>query len=171
MTDLAEAVHAGDHVRGGPGADLELVMYGDFECPYCTAAQRVLARVERRLDGRLKLVFRHFPLEARHPHAMHAAEVAEAAAAQDAFWPMHDALYASGGRLADADLLARAGELGLDADRVRAELEAGTHRDRVERDLASGRASGVTGTPGFFANGTRVDSAFDAGSLVEALLA
>ncbi len=171
MSDLSVPVTADDHIRGDGSADLELVMYGDFECPYCVASQRVLARVEKRLAGRLRLVFRHFPIEGTHPHAMHAAQVAEAAAAQDAFWPMHDALYASRGRLTDEDLAARAAELGLDADRVRAELTAGAHTARIERDRASGRASGITGTPGFFANGRRVDSAFDAGSLVAALLA
>jgi len=171
MTALSEPVHDGDHVRGAPGADLELVMYGDFECPYCAAAQRILARVETRLDGRLKLVFRHFPLVGVHPHAGHAAQAAEAAAAQGSFWAMHDALYAAGGRLADADLVARAHELGLDAERLASELAAGAYRERIERDLASGRASGVTGTPGFFANGAPLSGAFDAGSLVQALLA
>ena len=170
MSSLAP-VDALDHVRGAPGADLELVMYGDFECPYCVAAQRVLARVERRLEGRLLLVFRHFPLEARHPHALHAAQAAEAAAAQGAFWEMHDALYAARGRLGDDDLVALARDLGLDAERVRAELEQGTHAERVARDVAAGRAAGVTGTPGFFANGHRVEDSFDAQSLVGALLA
>jgi protein-disulfide isomerase len=101
MTDrLSEPVGPGDHLRGSPGADLELVMYGDFECPYCTAAQSILDRVRERLGDRLRFVFRHFPLEELHPHARQAAEAAEAAAAQDAFWEMHDALYAAGGRAA-----------------------------------------------------------------------
>src|SRR3954470_12986678 len=114
MPDLTEPVHDGDHVRGAAGADLELVMYGDFECPYCAAAQGILARVERRLDGRLRFVFRHFPVEDVHPHARQAAEASEAAAAQGAFWGMHDALYAAGGRLATDDLVRHAAALGLD---------------------------------------------------------
>ncbi|MGI8622898.1 MAG: DsbA family protein [Solirubrobacteraceae bacterium] len=111
MPALFEPVHAGDHVRGGRPArsdDLELVVYGDFECPFCAAAQGILARVERRLGDRLRLVFRHFPLDTVHPHARAAAEAAEATAAQGAFWEMHDALYAARGRLADADLVAHA---------------------------------------------------------------
>lgn len=171
MPDLLAPVDAGDHARGGAGADLELVMYGDFECPYCAGAQRILARVETRLEGRLALVFRHFPLEEVHPHALLAAQASEAAAVQGAFWEMHDALYAARGRLGEADLVARARELGLDLERFRSELAGGVHIARVERDRASARASGVDGTPAFFANGTRVGSAFDAGSLVEALLA
>lgn len=170
MGDLTEAVGPDDHRRGSADADLELVMYGDFECPYCAASQRVLGRVERRLEGRLTFVFRHFPLESVHPHAPRAAEAAEAAAAQGRFWEMHDALYGAGGRLEDADLLRHAGAVGLDVERVRAELDAGTYVDRVARDRASGEASGVTGTPAFFANGRRVEGSFDAGSLVGALL-
>ncbi len=166
---LSEPVNAGDHVRGAPGADLELVMYGDFECPYCTAAQGILARVETRLGDRLRLVFRHFPLDGVHPNARRAAEASEAAAAQGSFWEMHDALYASGGHLAEADLVRRARDLGLDADRLTEELRDGAHAPRVAHDLETGRASGVAGTPAFFANGVRVVGAFDAGSLVEAL--
>ena len=166
---LSEPVHDGDHVRGVPGAPLELVMYGDFECPFCTAAQGIVDRVRARLGDDLRFVFRHFPIAAVHPHAQPAAEAAEAAAAQGAFWAMHDALFAARGRLGTDDLVRHARGLGLDADRVRAELEAGTHAARVAHDQATGEASGVTGTPAFYANGVRVDGSFDAGSLVGAL--
>jgi NhaA family Na+:H+ antiporter len=161
----------GDHVAGTPGADLELVMYGDFQCPYCTAAQGPVRRVRERLGDRLRFAFRHFPIPELHPDAERAAQAAEAAAAQGAFWPMHDALYASGGRLHEDEVVAAAAALGLDAERLRAELRAGTHAARVARDVESGRRSGVVGTPGFFANGRLVEGAFDAGSLVEALTA
>jgi protein-disulfide isomerase len=167
---LAEPLGPDDHVAGPPDADLELVMYGDFECPYCAAAQPIIARVRTRLGARLRFAYRHFPIEEIHPHALGAAQAAEAAAAQGAFWAMHDALYAAPGRLEEADLLAHARDLGLDADRVAAELAARTHLARVRRDLSSGRAGGVTGTPGFFANAVRVAGSFDAGSLVEALV-
>jgi Na+:H+ antiporter, NhaA family len=159
----------GDHVAGLPDAPLELVMYGDFQCPYCAAAQGPVRRVRERLGDRLRFAFRHFPIEEKHPDARLAAEAAEAAAAQDAFWSMHDALYASGGRLHEDEMVATAADLGLDAPRVQAELREGVHRARVDRDLESGRRSGVTGTPGFFANGALVEGAFDAGSLIEAL--
>jgi protein-disulfide isomerase len=169
LPDLAEPVHDGDHVRGAADAELVLVMYGDFECPYCAAAQGILHRVEERLGDRLRFVFRHFPLDWIHPHALHAAQAAEAAGAQGAFWEMHDALFNARGRLEDADLVAHAERLGLDAAAVDAALRSGTHTERIERDRETGTASGVTGTPGFFANGTRVEGAFDAGSLVTAL--
>ena len=86
-----------DHVRGRADAPYELVMYGDFECPYCAAVQSILARVQSRLGDDLRFAFRHLPLDSVHPHAQHAAEAAEAAAAQGAFWEMHDALFAGRG--------------------------------------------------------------------------
>src|SRR3954454_4797384 len=111
-----------DHVAGPTEAPLELVMYGDFQCPYCNAAQSIVRRVRERLDGRLRVVFRHLPLTEVHPDAERAAEAAEAAAAQGSFWEMHDALYANGGRFAEHDLVALADRLGLDVERFRAEL-------------------------------------------------
>jgi protein-disulfide isomerase len=158
-----------DHVAGPAGAPLELVMYGDFQCPYCAAAQGPVRRVRERLGDELRFAFRHFPIAEIHPDAPRAAEAAEAAAAQGAFWEMHDAMYASGGRLREEELVATAADLGLDAERLRVELRDGTRAARVERDLESGRRSGVTGTPGFFVNGVAHDGAFDAGSLIEAL--
>ena len=144
-------------------------MYGDFQCPYCTAAQSILRRVRDRLEGRLRFAFRHFPLTEIHPDAWRAAEAAEAAGAQGSFWEMHDALYANGGRFGEADLAALADRIGLDVDRFRTELAAGAYADRVQRDVDSGRALGVSGTPAFFVNGTLHNESFDARSLVEAL--
>jgi protein-disulfide isomerase len=158
-----------DHVAGPDDAPVELVMYGDFQCPYCTAAQSILRRVRDRLDGRLRFVFRHLPLSEIHPDAQRAAEAAEAAAAQGSFWDMYDALYAAGGRLAEPDLVAIADRLGLDVERFRAELVSGVHAARVARDADAARANGVNATPAFFVNGERHEEAFDAGSLVEAL--
>src|SRR3954452_20820415 len=111
-----------DHIAGTFGGPLELVMYGDFQCPYCSAAQSILRRVRERLDGRLRFVFRHLPLTEVHPDAQRAAEAAEAPRAQEAFWEMHDAMFANGGRLGQPALVALAGRLGLDAERLRAEL-------------------------------------------------
>jgi protein-disulfide isomerase len=158
-----------DHVSGDASAPLELVMYGDFECPYCAAAQSILARVRSRLGGDLRFVFRHFPLREIHPHAGHAAEAAEAAASQGAFWEMHDRLYASRGRLEDRNLIQHAGDLGLDADRVARELHEHAHLARVERDLSYARRAELTGTPAFFVNGRLFEGSYDARSLVDAL--
>jgi formate-nitrite transporter family protein len=166
---LSPPLDGDDHVDGSPGAPLELVMFGDFQCPYCSAAQPIVRRVRDRLGDRLRYAFRHLPITERHPDAQRAAEGAEAAAAQGLFWPMHEALYALRGQLGLEDILRAAATAGADPERVRAELETGVHADRVARDVASAMESGVTGTPGFFANGVRVEGSFDAQSLVRAL--
>jgi protein-disulfide isomerase len=166
---LTPPLDSDDHISGPHDAPLELVMYGDFQCPYCTAAQSILRRVRARLDGRLRFVFRHLPLPEVHPDAERAAEAAEAASLQGSFWEMHDALYANGGRLADADLIALADRIGLDLDRFRADLGSPGPAARVARDAEPARANGIAATPAFFVNGVPHTDTFDARSLVEAL--
>lgn len=156
-------------MRGARDAPLELVMFGDFQCPFCLGAQSVLRRVRERLDGRLLFAFRHLPIPERHPLAPLAAEASEAAAAQGEFWEYHDALFAAQPRLSRETMLEVARDLGLDAERMASEIDSGAHRDRVARDVASARSSDATGTPTFFVNGERFFGAYDAGSLVEAL--
>ena len=170
-TALTPPLGSDDHVRGAAGAPLELVMFGDLQCPYCLGAQSVLRRVQERLGDRLRFAFRHFPIVDRHPLAELAAETSEAAAARGVFWEYHDAVYAAQSRLTE-DLVAElAVELGVDRGELDAELREGRHRARVERDVRSGEASGVQGTPAFFVNGVRHEEAYDAASLVEALSA
>jgi protein-disulfide isomerase len=169
MTALDPPLGPDDHVAGPDDAPYELVMYGDFQCPYCVAAQSIVRRVRDRLDGRLRFAFRHMPLQELHPLAQKAAEAAEAAAAQGRFWPMHDRLYAARGRLSEDELLEHAAALGLDVERVREDLAGAVHAQRIARDERSARAAGVQGTPAFFVNGWLLDGAFDAGSLVAAL--
>lgn len=158
-----------DHVRGEPGAPLELVMFGDFQCPFCLGAQSILRRVRERLGERLLFGFRHLPIPERHPLAPMAAEASEAAGAQGQFWEYYDALYAVQPKLSREMMLEVGRDLGLDAERMAAEIDSGAHRDRVARDVASAEASGATGTPTFFVNGKRFFGAYDASSLVEAL--
>ncbi|MGE5527361.1 MAG: DsbA family protein [Methanosarcina sp.] len=158
-----------DHVRGEPGAPLQLVMFGDFQCPFCLGAQSILRRVRERLGDRLLFGFRHLPIPERHPLAPLAAEASEAAAAQGRFWEFHDALYEAQPRLSPELVFEVGAELGLDAERMRTEVDSGLYRPRVERDLASAEASGATGTPTFFLNGRRHSGAYDAGSLIEGL--
>lgn len=158
-----------DHVRGERGAPLELVMFGDFQCPFCLGAQSILRRVRERLGERLLFGFRHLPIPERHPLAELAAEASEAAAAQGRFWEYHDALYAVQPKLSRETMLGVGRDLGLDVERMASEIDSGAHRDRIARDLASAEASGATGTPTFFVNGKRFFGAYDASSLTEAL--
>jgi protein-disulfide isomerase len=131
--------------------------YGDFECPYCRAAEPIVAGLIEVFGDQLSVAFRHFPLLKVHPHAQHAAEVAEAAATQGKFWEMHDRLFASQDALDDADLVKYAAELSLDAERVSRELVTHEYARRVAHDRASGLDSGVNGTPTFYIDGTRYD--------------
>ena len=148
---------------------MTLVEYGDFECPFCGRAYPELKRVLRELPGKLRFVFRHFPLNEEHPHAQHAAEVAEAAAAQGKFWEMHNLLFQRQAALADEDLLKYARDLGLDGARVRSELDGHVYAARVREDVMSGTRSGVTGTPRFCINGRLHEEPGDAKTLLKAL--
>jgi protein-disulfide isomerase len=145
----------GDHARGRPRAPANLIIYGDYECPYTRVAYRSVQRLERRFEERLRFVFRHFPLVDIHPHAQQAAEAAEAAAAQGRFWELHDVLFRRQRALEAPDLRRYASQVGLDTERFWNEVGARTHAGRVSRDVASGMASGVRGTPTIFLNGER----------------
>src|SRR5436305_4535612 len=130
---LAVPVNERDHTIGPANAPVTLVEYGDFECPHCGRAYSQVEGIRRYMADNLRFVFRHFPLAEAHPHAEHAAEASESAAAQaDArFWDMHDMLYENQDALEDRDLVAYAEDLDLDADRVERDLESGTWRGRV----------------------------------------
>jgi len=166
---LTPLVGPRDHALGPANAPVTLVEYGDFECPFCGRAYPELKQVLRRVGNKVRFVFRHFPLSEEHPHAQHAAEVAEAAAAQGKFWEMHDLLYQRQAALADEDLVPYARDLGLDAERVWRELDAHVHAARVKQDVVSGIASGVTGTPRFFINGRPHEEPGDTKTLAAAL--
>ena len=146
-------VTARDHVLGPVDAPLTIVEYGDFECPACGQAFGHMQRARRQLGDRLRIVFRHFPLD-RHPHAALAAEAAEAADAQGSFWEMHDMLFHHQNRLQQEDLVAYARRLDLDIERFTRELADQRHRHRVEQDLASAVANRVEATPGVFVGAT-----------------
>jgi len=135
-------------VRGPAGARL-VIVYGDYECPFCAA-------VDVRLHGlELRVAFRHFPVRSSHPRAQAAACAAEAAARQDAFWPFHDALFADQGRLEDPHLWARAERLGLDLARFDADRRSDAVAERVRADFRGGIRAGVATTPTLFVDGER----------------
>jgi protein-disulfide isomerase len=133
-------------VRGPQDAPL-VIVYGDYECPFCAA-------LEVRLHNeRVRVAFRHFPVRASHPRAQAAACAAEAAAAQGAFWAMHDALFADQGRLEDPHLWARAERLGLDIARFDADRRSDAVVARVREHFRGGVRAGVATTPTAFAAG------------------
>ncbi len=144
-----------------------MIEFGDFECPYCGLAEPVVRDLLS--DGDVRYVWRHLPLTDVHPQAQLAAEAAEAAGAQGAFWEMHDLLLDHQDDLRPADLMRYAGELGLDVDRFHDELKHDEHPTRVAQDVESADLSGVSGTPTFFINGQRHYGAFDLPSLKTAV--
>jgi NhaA family Na+:H+ antiporter len=159
-----------DHIRGPVDAPLTLVEYGDFECPFCGRATGVVEELERQFGDRLRYVFRHTPLVDVHPHALLAAEAAEAAAAQGRFWEMHDRLFAHQDELGPGDLLEHAAAIGLDLPRFSRDLGTSRYARRVRDDVASAEAGGVTSTPTFFVDGRRHTGPYDAGTLAARLI-
>jgi protein-disulfide isomerase len=147
-------IGAADHARGPGDAPLTLVEYGDFECPYCSTAHTAVAEIERRFAGRLRFVFRQFPLRQIHSHAEAAAEAAEAAGAQGKFWEMYDTLFAHQRALGADALRSYARAIGVpDIERFERELAREYYRPELDRAIEQAEASGVEGTPSFFING------------------
>lgn len=159
MTELTSAavppIGAGDHVTG---EGTEAIVYADLGCPHCAAGWARLRELP------LRLCFRHFPMQSKHPRApaLHAA--AEAAGLQGAFWEMCDSLYADRGHVDDPHLWERAARFGLDLERFRADCRSEAVAAKIERDFTSGVRAGVAGTPSAFVGGALVR-----GDLLESL--
>ena len=169
FTQLTLEVGERDHVLGSSHAPVTLVEYGDFECPYCAAAYPIVKSVARRLGPELRFVFRNFPLRQLHPHAELAAEAAEAAGAQGAFWEMHDMMFEHQSDLSGGALVRYAARAVPDPGRWVTDMHQRSFNARVREDLASGARSGVRGTPTFFINGERHDAGYDEFSLMLAI--
>jgi Na+/H+ antiporter NhaA len=169
IVDLADPVDDDrDHVRGPADAAVTLVEYGDLECPYCGRAEPVIRELLTDF-GDLRYVWRHLPLTDVHPRAQLAAEASEAAAAQGAFWPMHDLLLEHQDELAPKDLIRYAEDLGLNVKSFTEDLRDHRWVERVAADIESADVSGVAGTPTFFVNGQRQMGAYDLETLSRAV--
>jgi Na+/H+ antiporter NhaA len=169
IVDLGAPVDlARDHVRGPEDAAVTLVEYGDFECPFCGQAEPVIRDLLADF-GDLRYVWRHLPLNDVHPHAQLAAEAAEAAAHQDAFWAMHALLLEHQGPLTPRDLIGYAEYLALDAARFTDDLRGHTGAAKIAEDVDSADLSGVSGTPSFFINDRRHHGAYDIDALTAAV--
>jgi protein-disulfide isomerase len=158
-----------DHIQGPTSAVATLIEYGDYQCPYCGQAYPIIKEIQRRLGNNLRFVFRNFPLTEIHLHAQHAAEAAEAAAAQNKFWEMHDHLYIHQQALDDENLEKYAATVGLDLARFNNDMSTHAHAGRIREDFLSGIHSGVNGTPTFYINGIRYNDSWDLETLLERL--
>ena len=173
LFELSVPVGGADHILGPSHAAVTVVEYGDFECPNCKQAAPAVKLLLQRFNGRVRFIWRHFPLEGVHPHALPAALAAEAAGAQGKFWAMHDLLFENQAHLKLPQLRRYAQALELDLARYDIEMKEDYYLQRVREHIESGERSGVRGTPGFFVNGAIQDVSFGLQRLfdrVEALL-
>ena len=169
IVDLADPVDPDrDHIRGPSEAPVTLVEYADFECPYCGQAEPIVRELLADF-GDIRYVWRHLPLRDVHPNAQVAAEAAEAAARQGAFWEMHDLLLDHQGALLKRHLVGYAEQLDLDVARFTKDLHQHVGAARVAQDVDSADLGGVSGTPTFFINGRRHHGAFDIQTLTNAV--
>lgn len=167
---LAHPVRADlDHIRGPVDAPHTLMIYGDFECPHCAQAADVVDALRERMGDELRVVWRHLPLEEQHPGALLAAEGAEAAGVQGAFWEMHDRLLHDDEPVDLSRLVDHAQALGLDLDRFVDDVQEQAHRGRIELNMQGARESDALGTPAFYVDGVRHDGPWDAETLAAAL--
>jgi protein-disulfide isomerase len=145
--------------RGPAGAPVTIVEFSDFQCPFCRASVPTLKQVLDRYPGKVRWVFRDFPIAALHPNAPAAHEAARCAGDQDKFWDYHDLLFQRSGDLSPQKLKAYAAELGLDATAFARCLDTGRYRRSVASDIQDGARLGVTVTPTFYVNGRRLEGA------------
>jgi protein-disulfide isomerase len=151
-------VEAKGPARGPDSARITIVEFSDFQCPFCGREAPVIDKLMKDYDGKVKLVFRHFPLDF-HPFAAKAAEAAACAADQGKFWQMHDKMFGNQQKLAVEDLKADAKELGLDSGKFDKCLDSGEKKELVKADQKAGSEAGVNGTPAFFVDGIFINGA------------
>jgi protein-disulfide isomerase len=169
--ELAVPVSRIDHALGPEHAAATVVEYGDFECPNCKQAAPAVKLLLKHFAGNVRVVFRHFPLQEVHPHALHAAQAAEAAGGQGKFWPMHDLLFEHQDHLKLPQLRSYAEQLELDMTRYSTEMDEEVYLQRVREHIASGDQSGVRATPTFFVDGILRDVSYGLQALFDAVQA
>lgn len=152
---LKPSVSTTDHAQGNLNADLVIVEYGDYQCPYCGAAYPVLKEIMKEYGSQVKFVFRNFPLSEMHQYARAAAIAAEAADLQGKFWEMHDAIYENQQNLDELYLFKLAENIGLNIAQFKEDIQKAELEEKVDSDFESGIMSGVNGTPSFFINGNK----------------
>jgi protein-disulfide isomerase len=155
LTAADVPVRADDPVRGNPKAKVTVVLFSDFQCPFCARVGPTLEQLEKEYGDKVRIAWKHQPL-GFHPNALPAAEAAEAAREQGKFWPMHDRLFAAQRELSPDTYRRLAKELGLDLKRFEASLQSGRARARIQEDQAIASRVGAGGTPTMFVNGERV---------------
>ena len=169
MKELIPAVNSNDHISGNPAALIELVEYGDYECPHCGRAYPIIKDIQQKLGSELKFVFRNFPLSKIHPHAFSAAVATEAAGLQNKFWEMHDIIFENQKTLDAENILLFARSIDLDLERFKNDIQQKPLMEKVDKDFESGIRSAVNRTPTFFINGNKYDGEWEGDQLFQYL--
>jgi protein-disulfide isomerase len=143
-------------VRGAKDAPVTIIEFSDFQCPFCKTANATVKQILDKYPGKVRLVFRDYPLVSLHPQAPKAHEAARCAAEQGKFWEYHDILFDRSPRMAPADLKQYAQELKLDPAAFAQCLDSGKYTAEVDKDVQEGSGLGITGTPSFFVNGRQL---------------
>jgi protein-disulfide isomerase len=169
MTQLKPAVSSKDHIQGENTAPLELVEYGDYQCPHCGRAYPIIKNLQQSFGVDLKFVFRNFPLSESHPDAFNAALAAEAAGLQQKFWEMHDVIFENQRKLDPESLFLYAKTIGLDLERFKSDIQENALTIKIDQDFESGVRSGVNGTPSFFINGKKYDGDWEGREFIQYL--
>lgn len=164
--DLKAAEHSATF--GPEDAQLTIVEFSDFECPYCSKAADGVNAVKKRFGDRVRFAYRHFPLSF-HPAARPAAEYSQCAHEQDKFWAMHDEIFANQRSLSADTLRRSAQDAGLDMTKLDECLASGRASTQVEADMAKAREVGVRGTPSFYFNGRTYEGGTSPQELVSAV--
>jgi protein-disulfide isomerase len=152
LEDPVKIPVAGSPVKGPADARVTLVEFSDFECPFCSSAEKQVDIVMKAYPKDVKLIYKQFPLS-MHPHAELAAEASLAAREQGKFWEMYEVLFKNFRQLSRNSILEMAKDLGLDMSKFQADLDSGKFKKEVEKDIADGEAANVYGTPAFYING------------------
>jgi protein-disulfide isomerase len=140
-------------VRGPADAPVTIVEFSDYQCPFCGRAEPSIEAVLKDYPGKVRLVYKHFPLALIHPHALSAAYASAAAQKQGKFWEMHDLLFAHQRALAPEQLDSYAKQIGLDMDEFKKDMSSPEVKKVIAADMRLGQRVGIRGTPTFFVNG------------------
>lgn len=154
---LKKPISKDDHFQGNLKASVQIVEYGDFQCPYCAAAVPILARVMKNYSDSVCLVFRHSPMKDMHPESEKAAVASEAASLQGKFWEMHRELFINQDNLTNENILEIVKDLKLDLNQFQNDIKREDLLQKVKEDFTTGIRSGVNGTPTLFINGIRFE--------------
>jgi len=160
--NILPTVSSADWIRGNTHASTTLIVYGDFQCPACAVFHPVVLSVEKELGDKLRVIFRHFPLQ-QHANAIPAALAAEAAGNQGKFWEMHDMIYEhqrDWSEKSKTDAIAifagYAQKLKLNIDTFSKDINDSKIIDKIEASFDQGVGFGVDSTPSFFLNNTKL---------------